>query len=262
MAYKTTNILISWNKCLLFTTSNVFKKMCTNSIRSFLVQCQKTPNIPLWRFHPKLEFHSTSNLSNDFDKIADDDNVRYIDLKRELKTMKFRELKDLATQQYNLKGRNLVKIKVSGEKIDANDNRYPTFRTLTIKELEESARKNRQQKQQNQKAQYFEIIDPSKFLTSEQKSDTEESLTENSDTIAMKSGKIRYKRVDINAGIADHDLQVAANRVIKFLSNGTTIVTLNIRTKGKSDEAASLEKDLKSYLGSDATNVNLVINIS
>merc|ERR1719370_8381 len=99
----------------------------------------------LWALISKSAFHSSMILSSQdhFDNIRDDAEVRYFDSKHELQTMTFQELKQLATEQYNEKGRNLVKVKVSSDKLKYED-RTATFRTLSMKELEELVRKNKQ----------------------------------------------------------------------------------------------------------------------
>ena len=239
------------SRCFLYSTFKGNINICSKNIRRIPAQFTNTSSsTPFLSLPSKIKWYSTHSISDSFDDIMNGDDVRYFDSKHELQTMKFSELKELATQQYNEKNRNLVKVKVSGDKAKTLK-QTPTFRTLNIKELEELVRKNRQ----NQKQQFFEIIEPIKFLTSE-------TLTSDPETPSKKSGKVRYKQVSINAGIADHDVKVAAKRIIKLLSNQTTIVTLNIKSKGKTEEGAALEKSIKSHLGNDVASNNLIINIS
>ena len=251
MAYRTRSALSYMNRCLLYSALKDNIGICSkNSLRLPTQQRNTSSSTQLLPFPSKPRCYSTHSIMDSFDNIMNDDNVRYFDSKHELKTMKFSELKELAKQQYNEKGRNLVKVKVSGDKANTLK-QTPTFRTLNIKELEELVRKNRQ----NHKQQFFEIIEPIRFLPSE-------ILSSDPETPSKKSGKVRYKQVSINVGIADHDVQVAAKRIIKLLSNQTTIVTLNIKSKGKAEEGALLEKSIKSHLGNDVANDNLIMNIS
>ena len=209
----------------------------------------------LWALISKSAFHSSmiTSSKDHFDNIRDDAEVRYFDAKHELQTMTFQELKQLATEQYNEKGRNLVKVKVSSDKLKYED-RTATFRTLSMKELEELVQKNKQYQRQ----QFFEIIEPQKYLTSELELQTDNPLKP--ETVAKSSGKIKYKQITINASIGDHDLQVAVKRMNKWLSNPNIIVTLNIKTKGKNEEREEFVKKVKLHLGSDAENNSLVIN--
>ena len=255
MAYRTRTLIMCLNKCFS-TNTNVNYISWSNNAKSILSHTQKS-NKMLWALISKSTFHSSMITSSQdhFDNIRDDAEVRYFDAKHELQLMTFQELKQLATEQYNEKGRNLVKVKASSDKLKY-ENRTATFRTLSMKELEELVRKNKQ----HQRQQFFEVIEPQKYLTSEFELKTDDPLIGKPDTLAKSAGKIKYKQITINASIGDHDLQVAAKRIIKWLSNPNIIVTLNIKTKAKNEEGKEFVKKVKHHLGSDAENNSLIIN--
>ena len=253
MAYRTRTLIVCLNR--YFSTNPYVNYLSSsNNAKSTLSHAIKSDKM-LWALISKSAFHSSmiTSSKDHFDNIRDDAEVRYFDAKHELQTMTFQELKQLATEQYNEKGRNLVKVKVSSDKLKYED-RTATFRTLSMKELEELVRKNKQYQRQ----QFFKIMEPQKYLTSEIELQTDNPLKP--ETVAKSSGKIKYKQITINASIGDHDLQVAVKRMNKWLSNPNIIVTLNIKTKGKNEEREEFVKKVKLHLGSDAENNSLVIN--
>ena len=64
--------------------------------------------------------------------------------------------------------------------------------------------------------------------------------------------KLRQKQLPIKVGIGNHDLQAAITRINKWLSGGTTFVTVSIAAKGKRKEGMELENNIKSQLDNDA----------
>ena len=255
MACRTRTLIVCLNRCFS-TNLNVNYIPCPNNAKNSLSHTQKS-NRMLWALISKSTFHSSmiTSSADHFDNIRDDAEVRYFDAKHELQTMTFQELKQLATEQYNEKGRNLVKVKASSDKLKY-ENITATFRTLSMKELEELVRKNRQ----HQRQQSFEVIEPQKYLTSELELKTDNTFVGKPETLAKGSTKIKYKQITINASIGDHDLQVAVKRINKWLSNPNIIVTLNIKSKAKNEEREEFVKKVKHHLGSDAEIDRLIMN--
>ena len=176
--------------------------------------------------------------------INDNENVRYFNHKHELQTIAFGDLKEIAIKQFNEKGRNLVRVKVSGDKISSLK-QTPTFRILLQNELEELVRKNRQHKKQ----QFFEVIPPSSFITSELKEEQTVSSDINTNDLTTKTKRIRQKQLRLKVGIGDHDLQAAVKCINKWLSSGTIFVTVNITSNDKNVEGKKmLETSLRSKL--------------
>ena len=204
----------------------------------------KTPKIDdgvLYFF--TVRFHSSTSSSIN---ISDEEEVRYYNSKNEAVTLKFSELKELARKQYHEKGRNLVEIKLSGDQL-RHEASFGTFRTLQNGELEDLVRKNRQ----HQKQRTFRIISPSVYLDMEI-DQIERNSGSSSDNLSSKSGKLRQKQLPIKVGIGNHDLQAAITRINKWLSSGTTFVTVSIAAKGKRKEGMELENNIKSQLDNDA----------
>ena len=187
-------------------------------------------------------YSSTSSTIN----ISDEEEVRYYNSKNEAVTLKFSELKELARKQYHEKGRNLVEIKLSGDQL-RHESSFGTFRTLQNSELEDLVRKNRQ----HQKQRTFRIISPSVYLDMEI-DHIENDSGSSSNNLSSKSGKLRQKQLPIKVGIGNHDLQAAITRINKWLSSGTTFVTVSIAAKGKRKEGMELENNIKSQLDNDA----------
>ena len=187
-------------------------------------------------------YSSTSSTIN----ISDEEEVRYYNSKNEAVTLKFSELKELARKQYHEKGRNLVEIKLSGDQL-RHEASFGTFRTLQNNELEDLVRKNHQ----HQKQRTFRIISPSVYLDMEI-DHIENDSGSSSNNLSSKSGKLRQKQLPIKVGIGNHDLQAAITRINKWLSSGTTFVTVSIAAKGKRKEGMELENNIKSQLDNDA----------
>ena len=187
-------------------------------------------------------YSSTSSSIN----ISDDQEVRYYNSKNEAVTLKFSELKELARKQYHEKGRNLVEIKLSGDQL-RHESSFGTFRTLQNNELEDLVRKNRQ----HQKQRTFRIISPSVYLDMEI-DHIENNSGSSSNNLSSKSGKLRQKQLPIKVGIGNHDLHAAITRINKWLSGGTTFVTVSIAAKGKRKEGMELENNIKSQVDNDA----------
>ena len=203
-------------------------------------------HVSTWRL-----YSSGSSIDN----MREDEQVRYYNYKHELQTMTFGELKELAARQCKQKGRNLVRVKLSGDKLSYQET-TPTFRILLQNELEELVRKNRQHKKQ----QYFEIIPLSTFIRSEIELDDLEGSDANMRDL-VKPGRIRQKQLQIKVGIGDHDLQAATNRISKWLSGGRTFVIVTITSNDKKVEGKALEMSLRAKLEKAEGILNLTVKI-
>ena len=200
-----------------------------------------------------LRLHSSTDCGDS--DINDDEQIRYFNLKHELQVMTFGQLKELASQQYKEKGRDLIRIKLQGDKLPLSK-QTPTFRILLPSELEEIVRKNRQHKKQ----QLFEKIAPSHFLDT---SSTDlDSLELGASDTTVKSGRIRQKQIRMKVGIGDHDFQAAIKRISKWLSSGTTFVAVTITSNGKKVEGKALEASIKNNLEAVDGIKNLTVKVT
>lgn len=195
-----------------------------------------------------LRSHSSTSSVN---SISDDENVRYYNSNNELQIMKYVELKELATKHYNEKGRSLVQIILTGDQKPISGQTL-TFRTMLMNELEETVRKNKQHRTQKK----INIIHPSKYLTTENVVENQKSSTSAEN---VKTNRLKHKKLITNVNVGDHDLQAAVKRISKWLSGGTTFVTVEIKGKDKKSECIDVEKRIRAQLEDNDGLANLTV---
>ena len=252
MATKLKQIVVNFNRCRLLKCTLKKNIYPFHTCYNFLLNKEKVSRYTeVWPVS-SCPYSSVSSINS----ISDEDEVRYIDIKHEIQEMKFRELKELAEKQYYEKGRHLVQVKLSGDKLPIL-NPIPTFRTLQTSELEDLVRKSKHYN----KGQSFQVIAPTQFLTSRVNIDEAEQSLQSTTESSIKPGKISHKQLSLKVGIANHDIQAAIKRISKWLSGGTTFVTISITTSGKTLDGKSLEKNITKQLESVEGIRNLTVKL-
>ena len=191
---------------------------------------------------PFPKYLSSNKSFIPFNEIEDDREIRFYDTKHELQIMTFGALKTFAAQQRNEKGRDLIRLTVSGDK-SGQLKPDPTFRCLLPSELAELVRKNRYYK----KGQNFEKIPLADYGAISEGSDINQGDS-SANTATINSGRIKQKQVALKVGVGDHDIQVAADKIRKWLKGGRTFVIVNIAASSNKNDGILLEANLRGKL--------------